>query len=507
LPLFDLCEGRLCLRIVYDGVACAGTTSNLRELSAALAARRTTELVSPAELDGRTLYFDWLQITAGVVCGFPLLCQVISVPGQIALTPRRRHLLAMADVVVYVCDSSRGALDRARQGLRVLDEVAAARREPIPLVLQANKQDQPDARIGRDVARALAREDAVVVEAIAAHGVGVVDTFVSAVRAGTRAVQANGDASKMRVPVRGVDRPAEVVARLERAKLDPSWAAELILEQASRSMVDGAPSSASSGASRRAATRDTSRPSATRAPLPTADVPTGFVWPAHTGRAALRELAATDAIRLEVAVVDDVPVHEIAGGYELVTSKARHFATADEAREALVREARERAQLGPLLVEGTVLCVKPAADGSSWLWTIAPRLASLDEAALAAPPERRAALTRQFAAAVVQAIAAEVRHAFALELVARSFRVQGDAVRYVGALRARATGRLLDRIAACAAAAPFDGSAVLDGLESAAAVELTPAELDALLATAACTTSSAVRERLARAREKASVAA
>ena len=55
-----------------------------------------------------------------MVCGFPLLCQVISVPGQVVLTERRRHLLATADAVVYVCDSAESKVEMARDGFDII---------------------------------------------------------------------------------------------------------------------------------------------------------------------------------------------------------------------------------------------------------------------------------------------------------------------------------------------------------------------------------------------------
>ena len=67
MAFFDPAEQRMGVRVVYDGVARSGKTTNLRQLCALFATQRTTELYTPAELDGRTLYFDWAQFHAGVV--------------------------------------------------------------------------------------------------------------------------------------------------------------------------------------------------------------------------------------------------------------------------------------------------------------------------------------------------------------------------------------------------------------------------------------------------------
>ena len=74
MAIFDPVLQRIAVRVVYDGVAFAGKTTNLKQLCTLFAAQRSNELHTPAELRGRTLFFDWMQIMAGAVCGFPLLC-------------------------------------------------------------------------------------------------------------------------------------------------------------------------------------------------------------------------------------------------------------------------------------------------------------------------------------------------------------------------------------------------------------------------------------------------
>ena len=182
MAIFDPHEQRLCVRVVYDGIAGAGKTTNLNQLATLFAAQRATEVWSASEIAGRTLSFDWMQLNAGVVAGIPLLCQIISVPGQVALTPRRLHLLKQADVVVYVCDSHAETVERAREGLAVIDAIVRDGGEPLPFVIQANKQDQRDALDSASLLAALGRHEATVVDAIATDGIGVVDTFVYAVR-------------------------------------------------------------------------------------------------------------------------------------------------------------------------------------------------------------------------------------------------------------------------------------------------------------------------------------
>lgn len=357
MAIFDPAEQRLCVRVVYDGVGGAGKTTNLKALSGLFATQRTKELVSPGEVDGRTLFFDWLQILAGAICGFPLMCQIISVPGQTVLTPRRRHLLATADVIVYVGDSDPAGIERARRGYELLTEVNASRR--VPVVLQANKQDHAQALAGAAVAEALGHAGHVV-EAIATDGIGVVDTFVAAVRAVSKVMTTQIETGTLEVEVGAAPAAEDVLQRLEAQTLDPEWAAEMFLEEASAAfLIEG-------GFERKPRAPAPERVSAPSFPRPNVEV--GFVWPAHTGRQVLQALAT------EFEPPDPVPIDRegrceiVVGGHRLQTTRELRFDDREEARQALVRAARERARIEQ--AAETVLVLQAAQDDAFWLWTV-----------------------------------------------------------------------------------------------------------------------------------------
>lgn len=434
MAVFDPTEQRMCLRVVYDGAAGAGKTTNVRQLGSLFAHQRATEVYSPAELCGRTLYFDWMQIAAGVVSGFPLLCQVVSVPGQAALAERRRHLLASADVVVVVCDSSKGAIERTRGMLPLTDELALPWGDPIPVVVQANKQDQRDAMDGNAIVARIGRSNVHVVEAIATEGIGVVDTFVAAVRSATRALQARLEQGALSVPVRRAEDERQLLAELARVPIDRYGAAELVLEEAAAAYLVGEAPPVEGGTADLVDFGDTSPPESAShvaavvtkvAPLPRADVPTGFIWPAHTGRAMLRSLALSDQ-----APVGQGGAMVAVREHVLSTSFDQCFVDADSARQALVRAARERTQLEALLVSDTVLVVQPGADGTSWLWTIMPRTEPVTQWMFADPRVRMELL----GAAMVDAAVVTLRHGLVFVPSLDAFGVQGGRLRYIGSL-------------------------------------------------------------------------
>ena len=87
------------------------------------------------------MFFDWLEVDGPRRSPAPLKLQLISVPGQIERNYRRRPLVQMADVVVFVCDSSPDKIPETMRAFARLRASIKQRRVPVPLVVQVNKQD------------------------------------------------------------------------------------------------------------------------------------------------------------------------------------------------------------------------------------------------------------------------------------------------------------------------------------------------------------------------------
>lgn len=175
------------VRVVYDGPGMAGKTTNLQRVCEAVPATRRSEMVTPAALKGRTMFFDWLEVDGPKQGKKSLKFQLISVPGQIERNYRRRPLVAMADVVVFVCDSSPPQVrDTLRTFARLRNSIRQ-RKTPVPLVVQANKQDIEGALSPREIRKRLGLDsDTPVISANAAVGTGVQETLRTAVRLGVK---------------------------------------------------------------------------------------------------------------------------------------------------------------------------------------------------------------------------------------------------------------------------------------------------------------------------------
>jgi signal recognition particle receptor subunit beta len=195
VPVYDPQLRRLVARVVYDGPAFSGKTTNVARICELLPVSKRTEVYTPGALKGRTMFFDWLEVDMGKVGPVPLTCQVLSVPGQRARSYRRRPLIRSADAVVYVADSREAASDETRRVHALMRRYLRERKEAVPYLVQANKRDAADAMSVGELRATLALPAHVpILPAVASTGEGVRETFNAAVRAAMRFAQ--GQASE-----------------------------------------------------------------------------------------------------------------------------------------------------------------------------------------------------------------------------------------------------------------------------------------------------------------------
>ncbi len=187
---YDAARGCYVVRVVYDGPGLAGKTTNLREVCNFVSAKRRSELYTPAELKGRTMFFDWLEVDGPPQGEAQIKFQLITVPGQVQRNYRRRPLVEMADVIVFVCDCTQPQIADTQRTYARLRHSMKRRKTPVPIVVQANKQDAPDA-LEPDRLRRRLRLDAEVpvLGATAVEGRGVRETLVTAMRLGILALR------------------------------------------------------------------------------------------------------------------------------------------------------------------------------------------------------------------------------------------------------------------------------------------------------------------------------
>ena len=130
----------------------------------------------------RTLLFDFLPLDVGDIRGFNTRFHLYSVPGQIVYDATRKLILQGIDGVVFVADSQEGRMDENLQALENLEKnlyQQGYQIKDIPLVIQYNKRDLPNALPISEMRRQLNRLNSTEIEACAFEGKGVLESFKS----------------------------------------------------------------------------------------------------------------------------------------------------------------------------------------------------------------------------------------------------------------------------------------------------------------------------------------
>jgi len=172
----DFSERQLTLKLVYYGPPLSGKTSNLRALHARVDQLNRGRLMTLDTRDDRTLFFDLLPIFFRT-SAFSLRIKVYTVPGQPVHEATRKIVLAGADGVVFVADSSPDAHQANRASWHnLVANLATFALDKVPVVVQYNKRDLPDA-VPIESADRFGDPRRSLIEAHARDGIGVVQTF------------------------------------------------------------------------------------------------------------------------------------------------------------------------------------------------------------------------------------------------------------------------------------------------------------------------------------------
>jgi signal recognition particle receptor subunit beta len=169
-------------KVVYYGPGVAGKTANLQYVHKSLPDANKGNMISLATGDDRTLFFDFLPVSAVTVRGFETKFQLYTVPGQVYYNMTRKLVLRGVDGVVFVADSQYDRLKDNVESLRNLEENLKEYDydiDTMPWVLQFNKRDLPNVA-PRDYMEFMLNKRSRRVpsfDAVAVEGKGVYETL------------------------------------------------------------------------------------------------------------------------------------------------------------------------------------------------------------------------------------------------------------------------------------------------------------------------------------------
>ena len=173
-------QRELTLKLVYYGPGLSGKTTNLRCIHARARPEARGRLLSVETHEDRTLFFDLLPVFVTSDSGFKVKLKLFTVPGQVVHEATRRVVLQGTDAVAFIADSRRSA---AAENNAYWRKLRSNMRENgldathVPVVIQFNKRDLPDAQTDEELEAARKRGGEPVVGAVALRGEGVMETL------------------------------------------------------------------------------------------------------------------------------------------------------------------------------------------------------------------------------------------------------------------------------------------------------------------------------------------
>jgi len=135
-------------KVVYYGPGACGKTTNLQQVHDKAPSKSRGTMTSIATEGDRTLFFDFMPLELGTVAGMKTKMQLYTVPGQVYYNATRKIVLEGVDGIVFVADSSAGRREANLESWQNLKDNLSEYGLDIgdlPLVIQFNKRDLPDA--------------------------------------------------------------------------------------------------------------------------------------------------------------------------------------------------------------------------------------------------------------------------------------------------------------------------------------------------------------------------
>lgn len=189
MATIDIRNRRIDTKIVYYGPAQSGKTTNLINVHSRLPQDARGPMRSIDTVDERTLFFDLMPIQEIEVGGWSIRFHLYTVPGQEDYVRTRRAILGGADGIVFVADADPAKRRENQQSMNELHEHLEHYGKDaalMPMVLQVNKTDLPDARPVAEVADPLNLHAWPVVQAMAIRGIGVSESLSTIAKAVAR---------------------------------------------------------------------------------------------------------------------------------------------------------------------------------------------------------------------------------------------------------------------------------------------------------------------------------
>lgn len=167
-------------KIVYYGPGLGGKTTNIQFIYQKTTGDRRGKIVSLDSDNERTLFFDFLPLDLGEIRGFKTRFHLYTVPGQVFYEASRKLILRGVDGIIFVADSQ---VEKMESNIESFNGMISNLKEQgydpttVPLLLQWNKRDLPNAMSVEEMNSKLNKFNSPTQEAIAFKGEGVFESL------------------------------------------------------------------------------------------------------------------------------------------------------------------------------------------------------------------------------------------------------------------------------------------------------------------------------------------
>ncbi|MCX7977988.1 MAG: ADP-ribosylation factor-like protein [Bdellovibrionaceae bacterium] len=170
------------IKVVYYGPSLSGKTTNMQWVYQRSAKDQGSKVIALNTDVERTLFFDFLPMQLGEIRGYKTRLHLYTVPGQVVYDASRKMILKGLDGIIFVADSQVERMEENISSMKNLEknlEQQGYAIQDIPMVIQYNKRDLPNAASVRDLREALNFHNSPDFEACAAEGKGVTESLTT----------------------------------------------------------------------------------------------------------------------------------------------------------------------------------------------------------------------------------------------------------------------------------------------------------------------------------------
>jgi signal recognition particle receptor subunit beta len=161
-------------KIIYYGPSLSGKTTNLRWIYQQMVNdRKANPVNSEVEIPP---FCELVSLSFGKFHGFEIVFNLYSIPREAAADATRKVVLRAVDGLIFVADSQ---IERMKENIEFLNNLEINLEQlgydirKLPLVIQYNKRDLPNAAPLAELRKSLNRYNVPEFEACAAEGKGV----------------------------------------------------------------------------------------------------------------------------------------------------------------------------------------------------------------------------------------------------------------------------------------------------------------------------------------------